>query len=215
VERALSRWAETSFMMVVLAFFGLGGVFPEEFVEDRKKTMVPPGMDLGRAALLVPTKLAQLRANLDGLERQLADGRAFLLGAEPCLADFSAVHPVLFLQAHPRAAALLEPLERVPAWMARKRAVGHGERSELSSGDAVEIARRAVPVPYEGEPVLPDGLALGQRVVILPDEYGSGNVVGELAASGLHEVAVRRRTERAGDVVVHFPREDYSVVAAG
>ena len=63
--------------------------------------------------------------------------------------------------------------------------------------------------------MLPDGLALGQRVVILPDEYGSGNVVGELAPSGLHEIAVRRQTERAGEVVVHFPREDYSVVAAG
>jgi glutathione S-transferase len=215
LERALSRYAESSFMMVVLALFGLGGVFPEAFVEDRKKTMVPPGMDLGRASVLLPTKLTQLRANLDDLERQLADGRTFLLGDEPCLADFSAYHPVLFLQAHPRTAALLEPLARVPAWMARVRAVGHGEPTPLESGEAVALARDAEPARYEGEPVVPDGLSLGQRVVVLPDEYGSGNVVGELAPSGLHEIAVRRRSERAGDVVVHFPREDYSVVAAG
>jgi glutathione S-transferase len=215
LERALSRYAESSFMMVVLAFFALGGVFPEEFVEDRKKTMVPPGMDLARTSLLLPTKLAQLRANLDELERQLGDGRPFLLGAEPCLADFSACHPLVFLQAHPRTAALLDPLKRVPAWLARVRAIGHGEPVPLESGDAVAIARDAEPARYEGEPVLPDGLALGQRVVILPDEYGSGNVVGELAPSGLHEIAVRRRSERAGEVVVHFPRADYSVVAAG
>jgi glutathione S-transferase len=215
VEQALSRWAETSFMMVVLAFFGLGGVFPPEFVEDRRKTMVPPGMDLDAAVRLLPTKLGQLRANLDGLERQLADGRPFLLGAEPCLADFSAFHPALMLQAHPRTAALLEPLQRVPAWMARVRGVGHGERSELSSADAIAVARDAEPARYEGEPVLPDGLELGQRVVVVADEYGSGNVAGELAASGLHEIAVRRRGERAGEVVVHFPREDYSVLAAG
>ena len=140
LERALSRWAEQSFMMVVLAFFGLGGVFPEEFVEDRRKTMVPPGMNLDGTKLLVPTKLTQLRAQLDGLERQLEGGRVFLLGDEPCLADFSAFHPVLMLQMHPRTAALLEPLKQVPAWMARVRAVGHGEPSELTSGEAIAIA---------------------------------------------------------------------------
>jgi glutathione S-transferase len=215
LERALSRWSETSFMMVVLALFGLGGVFPPEFVEDRRKTMVPPGQDLDRTKLLVPTKLSQLRAQLDGLEHQLGDGRAFLLGGEPCLADFSAFHPVTMLLAHPRTAALLEPLKQVPAWMARVRAVGHGAPRPLDSGEAVAIARDAEPARYEGEPVLPDGIELGQRVVILPDEYGSGNVVGELAPSGLHEIAVRRRGERAGSVVVHFPREDYSVIAAG
>ena len=215
MERALSRWAEGSFMMLVLAFFGLGGVFPEEFVEDRRKTMVPPGMNLDGAKLLVPTKLTQLRAQLDGLEHQLEDGRAFLLGAEPCLADFSAFHPVMMLNAHPRTAALLSPLKRVPAWTARVLAVGHGEPAALEPAEAIAIARAAAPAVYEGEPVLPEGLALGQRVVILPDEYGSGNVVGELAPSGLHEVAVCRQTERAGEVVVHFPREDYSVVAAG
>ena len=215
LERALSRWAEGSFMMLVLAFFGLGGVFPEEFVEDRKKTMVPPGMNIDGTKLLVPTKLTQLRAQLDGLEHQLESGRAFLLGDEPSLADFSAFHPAMMLMAHPRTAALLGPLKRVPAWMARVAAVGRGERTELPSSEAIAIARDAEPAVYEGEPVVPEGLALGQRVVILPDEYGSGNVVGELAPSGLHEIAVRRRTERAGEVAVHFPREDYSVIAAG
>ena len=46
----LSRWAETTFLMAILAFFGIGGVFPDEFVEDRRKTMVPPGTDLDRVA---------------------------------------------------------------------------------------------------------------------------------------------------------------------
>ena len=62
---------------------------------------------------------------------------------------------------------------------------------------------------------VPEGMQLGTPVVVLPDEYGSGNVSGALAASGLDEIAVRRQTERAGEVVVHFPREDYSVVATG
>jgi hypothetical protein len=52
-------------------------------------------------------------------------------------------------------------------------------------------------------------------VLVIADEYGSGNVAGTLAPSGLDEIAVRRRGERVGEVVVHFPREDYSVIAAG
>jgi glutathione S-transferase len=215
IEHALSRWAETTFMMVVLAFFGIGGVFPEEFVEDRRKTMVPPGADLDQTKRVLSTKLLQIRANLDRLERQLADGRAFLLGPEPCLADFSAFHPLMFLGAHPRGAALLTPLRRVPAWMERVRAVGHGKSTPLSSSEAIAIARAAQPAAFEGEPMLPDGMRLGTPVVVVPDEYGSGMVAGSLAPSGLHEIAVRRTTSRAGEVVVHFPREDYSVIATG
>jgi hypothetical protein len=57
-------------------------------------------------------------------------------------------------------------------------------------------------------------MKLGDPVLILADEYGSGGVTGTLAASDLHEIAVRRETERAGEVVVHFRREDYAVLPA-
>lgn len=93
------------------------------------------------------------------------------------------------------------------------RAIGHGTRSDLDAPDA--IARDARPARFDDEPVVPDGMSLGDSVVILADEYGSGVVTGTLAASDLHEIAVRRETPRAGEVVVHFPREDYTVVAAG
>jgi len=215
IEHALSRWAETTFMMGVLSIFGIGGVFSEEFMEDRRKTMVPPGANLDQTKVILPTKLLQIRANLDRLETQLADGRAFLLGSEPSLADLSAFHPLLLLLSNPRTAALLKPLRRVPAWSERVRGIGHGKFTPITSAEAIAIARAASPAVYEGEPVLPDGMQLGQRVVILADEYGSGTVAGTLAASGLHEIAVRRESERAGALVVHFPREDYTVVAAG
>jgi len=213
VEHGISRFAETTFMMVILALFGIGGVFPAEFVEDRRNTMVPPGTDMDRTKLVLGTKLAQIRANLDRLERHLGDGRAFLLGKEPCLADFSAFHPLMGLGMHPKTQALLAPLPRVRAWMERVRGIGHGKRTEISSEEALAVANAASPAAYEGEPALPDGISLGQRVVVFADEYGSGTVTGTLAASDLHEIAVRREGPRVGEVVVHFPREDYGVIA--
>jgi glutathione S-transferase len=215
VEHAFTRWAETSFLMVVLAFFGIGGVFAPEFVEDRRKTMVPPGANLDGTKAIVGTKLAQIASNLERLETQLADGRAFVLGAEACGADLSAYHPLLFLSTQPRTAALLEPCPRVRGWMERVRGIGHGKREEIDAARAIEVARESTPAAFAGEPVLPDGIALGAPVVVVPDEYGSGNVSGTLAPSGLHEIAVRRTSPRAGEVVVHFPREDYSVIRTG
>ncbi|MFQ5417193.1 MAG: glutathione S-transferase family protein [Myxococcota bacterium] len=211
---ALSRWAETSFMMAVTVFFGAGDLFDEAFLEDRKK--MAPGIDVSKAGVVTPAKLLQLRANLDLLEQQLSDGRAFLLGADPSLADLAAYHTHRFLVVHPTTASLLAPLKQLAAWLARVEKIGHGERSELDSADAIAIARDAAPARIEDAPVdLPDGLAVGDTVTVLPEEAGSGPVSGELVASGVHEIAIRRRSERAGDVVVHFPREDYLVVSAG
>lgn len=213
VEHALTRWAESSFMMVILAYFGIGGVFPEDFVEDRRATMIPPGQNLDAAYKLLPTKLLQLRDNITRTERMLEDGRPYLLGESLCGADLSAYHPLMMLGLHAKTKALLEGADRVNAWMKRVAATGHGERREIEATEAIAIAREATPAAFAGDPVLPEGMQLGDPVLVLPDEYGSGNVQGELAASGLDEIAVRRETERAGSVVVHFPREDYSLVS--
>jgi len=209
----LSRWAETSFMMVVLIFLGEGGVFDEAFVADRKKMV--PGLDVERIKTIVPAKLLQLAQNLERLEAQLADGRPYLLGARPSLVDLAAFHSTNFMKLHPKTAALLAPHTRVQDWLERVPGLGHGQRSELGSEDAIGVARDAKPAPFAGRPAaLPEGLAYGDPVTVVPEEMGSGPVQGELVPSELHEIAVRRETERAGEVVVHFPREDYLVLRA-
>ncbi len=210
----LSRWAETSFMMGVTVFLGVGGLFDEAFIEDRKK--MAPHLDFSKTGVIVPAKLLQLRANLDLLEQQLADGRRFLLGDQASLADLSAYHPHRFLNVVEATRALLEPLTHVPAWLDRVAAIGHGERTELDAKDAIEIARQAKPASVAAEAAeLPGGLQPGDTVTVLPEEMGSGVVSGELLASGVHEIAIRRTAERAGELVVHFPREDYLVVRSG
>lgn len=214
-EIAFSRWAETSFMMLILAFLGLGGVFDDAFVEDRQNSMAPPGTDFAQTPMLVPTKLLQLRSNLVRLEAQLSDGRAFVFGEQACGADISAFHTTNMMVFHPRTAALLEEAPKVRGWLERMRAIGHAESQPMEAAEAIEIARAAEPAAYEGEPVWPEGMERGTPVVVLHDEFGSGNVAGTLEASGLHDVAVRRQTERAGEVVVHFPREDFTVIQTG
>ncbi len=210
----VSRQAETSFMMAVTIFLGAGGLFDEAFIEDRKK--MAPGVDFAGASRIVAAKILQLRANLERLEAQLADGRAFLLGAAPSLADLAAYHAHRFLSVHPATAGLLPPLKSLSAWMERVAAIGHGDRSELSSTDAIAVARDATPTGCPDPPTaLPEGLAWGDAVTVLPEEVGSGPVTGELVPSGIHEIAVRRHSERAGELIVHFPREDYLVVRHG
>ena len=209
----VSRWAETGFLMAVLIFFGVGGLFDEAFIADRKKMV--PSLDLEQVKKIVPAKLLQLSQVLERLERQLADGRAFLLGAAPSLADLAAYHTTYFLQANAATAALLERHARIRAWQARVAAIGHGDRKELDAADAIAIAHDAVPAPFEGEPApLPDGLAYGDRVVVLSEEIGSTPIPGVLAPSDIHEIAIRRTSQRAGELVVHFPREDTLVIRA-
>ena len=209
----LAREAETSFMMVVMVFFGLGGVFGEAFVEDRKK--MAPGLDVDRIRAIVPAKLLQLAQNLDRLETQLADGRPHLMGAAVSLADLAAYHTVQFMRFHPATAALLDDRKAIAAWLDRVGALGHGDRKEIDATEAIAVAREAEPVSFDGTPAaLPDGLDWGDAVHVMPEEVGSGVVSGELVPSDVHEIAVRRRTERAGDVVVHFPRAEYLVTRA-
>jgi glutathione S-transferase len=211
---AFSRWGETSFMMVVAILFGAGG-FDADFVADRKK-MVGGTVDLDRAPLIVAAKKLQLRQNLELLESHLTDGRRFVLGDAISLADLSACHPVMFMSHNPDLGALLERFGAVRAWIERVTAGGQGERSELSSADAIAVARDAKPEGAEpGEVVLPEGMSAGDSVVVLPEEVGSGAVTGELVPSGVHEIVVRRVSDRAGELLVHFPREEYLVVRTG
>ena len=64
---------------------------------------------------------------------------------------------------------------------------------------------------YPGDP---NGRKPGDRVEVVHKDFGRDPVVGELVASSVHEIAVRRRDDRAGEVVVHFPREHYTVMPA-
>ncbi len=215
VCHAVNLWADRMlFQAVVPVVFGkIGGAVPKEFIEDRKKLM--GGGDFAAFIAAAPLAAEQLRAQAQLLEAQLADGRRFLLGAEPSLADFAAYHPVWFLRAIPPAAAALAEFPRISAWTGRVAEIGHGHRTELAPKDALALARDAKPLPSAGVARgEPNGLAVGDRVAVVPDDYGFDPVAGELVAADVHEVAVRRVSPETGEVVVHFPRAGFRVTRA-
>ena len=211
---ALGAWQQQLFTVAV-EMVGLSGApMPDNFVEDRT-TMFDNGLDVGRMIQELPAKRDQLRAKLDILERQLGDARPFVLGARPSLADFSLYHPIFALRALPAMHGALEPFSGVRAWADRIAGFGHGAYEELSSAAAVEIARAATPqTAPASDPGDPNGRRPGERVSVVHADFGRDPVVGELVASSVHEIAIRRRDERAGEVIVHLPRERYVVLPA-
>lgn len=212
---AVNLWADRMlFQSSVPVVFGkIGPAVPKEFIEDRRKLM--GGGDFAAFIQAAPLFAEQLRAHAQLLEAQLADGRPFLLGSTPSFADFAAYHPVWFLRAIPPAAASLAEFSGVGKWAERVAAIGHGKRSEIAPSEALAVARQAEPLPgagvARGEP---NGLVAGERVSVVPDDYGFDPVAGELVAADVHEVAVRRSSPETGEVVVHFPRAGFRVLRA-
>jgi hypothetical protein len=183
---------------------------PKEFIEDRRKLM--GGGDFAAFIAAAPLAAERLRAQAQLLEAQLADGRRFLLGSEPSLADFAAYHPIWFLRAIPPAAAALAGFPRISSWAESVAAIGHGRRAEIAPKDALAIARDAKPLPSAGVATgEPNALAAGDHVAVVPDDYGFDPVAGELVAADVHEVAVRRASVETGERVVHFPRAGFRV----
>ena len=97
------------------------------------------------------------------------------------------------------------------AWEARMRAVGHGRCSEISTAAALDIAAGATPQTAElSDPHDPNGRKPGDRVEVMPDDYGKVKVSGEIVALSSQHIAIRRHDPRAGEVVVHFPRAGFA-----
>jgi glutathione S-transferase len=211
---ALAAWAERFFEPGAGLSMGLNDQLPADLMKDRREFFTH--MDFARFGERTPHMFGQVLAHVGLLEDQLADGRTYLTGGRPGLADASAYYVVWMLRGFvPALTPMLEPYARVAEWEARVRALGHGQRSEIEASEAIAVARAAVPMTGSGVASGdPSGLTAGQRVTVTPDDYGKQPVGGALVTLDREHVALRRHDERAGDVVVHFPRIGYVVAAA-
>jgi glutathione S-transferase len=211
---ALAPWAERFFDAGSSLAMGLNDQIPADLLKDRQAFF--SHMDFGSFRSRAPHAFSQVLAHAGLVEEQLADGRPFLMGERAGLADATAYYVLWMARGFVAATNdLLQPFVQTVRWEERMRAIGHGQRSEIPADEALAIARASEPLPpggvVQGDPL---GLKAGQQVTVTPDDYGKVPVTGELVTLQLQEVAVRRVDERAGEVVVHFPRIGYVVEPA-
>ncbi len=187
-----------------------GGASPEvlkAFAADRAS------FTAGVKRLSVPEARMQVVRHAAALEGQLHDGRSFIFGAQASIADFSVAHSLWFIRRATPVAAILQPFTGLNAWLDRMLAMGHGERFEMGSGEAIAVAVAAASAGrHAPTQVLPgQGLEAGMAVTVAATDYGTDAVPGTLVGLDNDEIVVRRTDERAGTVQVHFPRAGFQV----
>ncbi len=215
---SLGMWTDRSFFQntVNLVFGSLADQVPKEFREDREQ-LRGQKFDVDAMKAAIPQMRDQLRAHVDWIEAQLADGRAWLLGNQPSLGDVNAYMNIWYVRGNlPDAAKLFERFPKTLAWEQRVKAIGHGSRErELTPAQALEIAHNATPQTPSAEDAGDlNGRKPGDRVRVFPDDYGKIPVEGTIVSLSAQHIAIRRKDERAGEVVVHFPRAGFLVVPA-
>jgi glutathione S-transferase len=219
LDWAVNLWADRLFFQasVAVIFAELGETVPRAFIEDREKLSGRP-FDVAAMKAASGPMSAQWRAQAAWIEQALAAGGPFLGGENASLADIAAYMNVWFVASFTPhlAAPLLAGLARVEAWRARVAAIGHGRRSEMTTGEALEVARVAKPVNFiEHDSADPLGLAPGASVMVMADDYGRDPIAGTLVAANAERVVIARDAGDLGRLHLHFPRVGYVVMAGG
>jgi len=219
VAEIVAEWADTSFFEVTAPI----GMRPTRFDDIMRhltqEEMAKMGQDrlaMRDGAKRTSPGFRACQAHVDAYLARLDSAlgkQPYLLGAAPCIADFSAFASVWFLES--LAPEPVAAYANVRAWSERIRAIPRPESTPLSSGDALEISRRS---PSDWTP--PDafvdlgGLTVGQKVVVRTTDVARDPVEGELAHATRDQVVVRRQDDRAGTVFVHFPRIGFEATKA-
>ncbi len=211
--RGLAMWIDRNiFWSAVGVVMGaIGDKLPETFKKDRSE-FSGRSFDADKLRAAVPMARDQTYAQLSLVEAMLADGRAYLLGVEPTLADCALYNPVWFIKE--RLSPTASPLDRLPkigAWSERMKAFGSGKRQNVTAAEALEIAKAATPASASVDANDPSGLKAGQKVSVTPDDTGRVPVSGELVGLSAERISIARNDPRVGDVVVHFPRAGFVI----
>lgn len=211
----LAQWADSTLFWTVIPYTmqpaGLAHVFqgvPPEQLKAFAADRAPFAASLKRQTLADAT--ANLHAYLDALDAQLADGRAFLFGNAPGIADFAVAHCGWYVRRGGPVAEILAPRRHFSAWLDRMLAIGHGVPAPMKSDEAIAVAAAAA--QHAACAVQPGlGFEAGQAVTVTPTDYGLDPVAGTLVGLTPTEVVIQRSDVRAGTLHVHFPRAGFQI----
>jgi glutathione S-transferase len=217
--RLLAQWADSTLFWTVIPY-----VFQPAGVQDIMGHLKPEEMQAfgadraamrGNMARMHPSDAAAaLPQYLRWLDDMLAGGSPFLLGAHASIADFSVYHCLWFLARARALAGILDQTPRLLAWMRTMADFEQDAPAVISAEDALAAARASTPAAMTGGLVDTHRIALGAQVTVTPADYALDPVAGELVMANEREYAIRRSDDRAGTVVVHFPRIGYQLRAA-
>jgi glutathione S-transferase len=220
VARVFAQWADSTLFWASMTysfqpqaaqqiFSRLPPEAGKAFLEDRK------AMHSNMVRLRPGDATSAYRSYLRRIAHMVEE-HDYLFGLEPCIADLSTYHPLWFTrkQATPLA-GILNATPAVLEWMDRMEAIGHGTLEKLDAAAAIEVAKRAEPLPA-AEKLLVDsafqddhGIPLGTRVTITPESFGTEPTEGTLIAATRTHYSLEREDPRAGRLHVHFPRISY------
>jgi len=221
IAASFATWADS-----VVFQHAVSLVFQPESIAVRFASLPPEaikGFIADRAGLFSGGSATRLSAEqarhqwptiMTRLEQQLQREEGDYLFGEPSIADFALAHSLWFLKATPVTSPLVDNYPAVAAWLVRVLGFGHGASSEMTSQEALDVARNATPAALPDESFEdPNGFTAGQQVVIAAIDYGVDPVAGELLFAGSEELILRREDERGGVVHVHFPRFGFRIEA--
>ena len=207
---AVNLWADRLWFQasVAVIFAQMGDAVPKEFIADREKLSGRP-FDVAAMTAAAPFMRQQWLAYAAWIEEGLSGD--FLGGAAPSMADVAAWMNVWWLSGAARKIAdeLLADLPRTRAWRDRIRAIGHGDRQEMTPAEALEVAKAATPSASGG---VSGDLKAGDAVVVQADDYGRDPIDGTLVTLTNDRITLARESGDLGVIHVHFPRAGYVLV---
>jgi glutathione S-transferase len=209
-SRTLAQWADSTLFWTAIPYTlqpaGLAHMFsamrPETvtaFGEDRRtfRANIP--------RMRAPEARAALTLYLERLEEMIGS-QAFFFGARPSIADFSIYHCLWFVSRGGPTAEILDPFPQIQAWRERMHGFGHGTHEQLDSGAAIAVACASTPISSGGVTADIHGIAAGEKVIVAATDTGVEPIKGALYSATRDRLAITRDDQRAGQVVVHFPR---------
>jgi glutathione S-transferase len=216
--RAITMWVDRNIFSpaVGVVMSQVADRFGEAFKKDRSE-FSGRSFDSARLRAALPMVRDQTYALLSLAGSMLADGRKFLLGGEPSLADCALYNPVWFLQVRMGQGDAPPPLDRLPKiveWSKKMKGFGSGKSTPMTGAEALDVARAAPPAATKVDDKDPSGLRAGQKISVTPDDTGKVPVTGELVGLTPDRVSIKRSDARVGDVVVHFPRAGFIITTA-
>jgi glutathione S-transferase len=212
VARVLAQWADGTLFWAAMGYNlspkGAAAMFAGQPPEAAQAFAADRGaMRTNMTSLRPGDATSAYRSYLRRLST-MVEAQPFLLGDAPCVADFSAYHPLWFTRVvNPAVADILDHTPAVLAWMDRVAALGHGQLTKFTSSEAIAVAAASKPLSVADEAFQDDhGIALGSRVTIAAEAFGTEPTEGILRAATRTRYTLERQDDRAGTLHVHFPR---------